>query len=104
MYATERVIIERCFGMLKRRFPMLGYTMRVKLERVALFIIAGFVLHNVAKFLKDPDFVENLEESVNSNSSEQAETNLPATTIRARGQTKRKLITQQIYSGVYNVI
>ncbi|CAH2009012.1 unnamed protein product [Acanthoscelides obtectus] len=30
----ERVIIERCFGQLKRRFPILRYVCRVKLENV----------------------------------------------------------------------
>lgn len=54
----ERVTIERCFGQLKRRFPILLYTCRVKLENVPKVITACVVLHNVAKALNDPDFEE----------------------------------------------
>ncbi|CAH1974140.1 unnamed protein product [Acanthoscelides obtectus] len=52
----ERVIIERCFGQLKRRFNILQYICRVKLENVPKIIIACIVLHNIAKSLGDPDF------------------------------------------------
>ncbi|CAH1969283.1 unnamed protein product [Acanthoscelides obtectus] len=51
----ERVIIERCFGQLKRRFHILQYVCRVKLENVPKIIIACIVLHNVAKSLGDSD-------------------------------------------------
>jgi hypothetical protein len=52
----ERVTIERCFGQLKRRFPILLYVCRVKLENVPKIIVACVILHNIAKFLGDPDF------------------------------------------------
>ncbi|CAH2012327.1 unnamed protein product [Acanthoscelides obtectus] len=52
----KRVIIECCFGQLKRRFPILQYVCRVKLENVPKIIIACIVLHNVAKILGDADF------------------------------------------------
>lgn len=50
----ERVIIERCFGQLKRRFPVLNHV-RTKLYKVPAVIISCAVLHNIAKYLKDPD-------------------------------------------------
>ncbi|CAH1977647.1 unnamed protein product [Acanthoscelides obtectus] len=50
----ERVIIERCFGQLKRLFSILQYICRVKLKNI--IIIACIILHNVAKSLGDPDF------------------------------------------------
>ena len=50
----ERVIIERCFGQLKRRFPILQYV-RVKLEKIPSLIISCAVLHNIAKYLQDPE-------------------------------------------------
>ncbi|CAH1993542.1 unnamed protein product [Acanthoscelides obtectus] len=37
----ETVIIERCFGQLKRRFPILQYVCRAKLENVPKIITAG---------------------------------------------------------------
>jgi hypothetical protein len=59
IYAKERVVIERCFGQVKRRFPCLGYKLRVATDRVSGMIVACFVLHNTAKYLNDDDdFVE----------------------------------------------
>lgn len=52
----ERVTIERCFGQLKRRFPILQYVCRVKLQKVPKVIVTCIVLHNVAKTLGDPDW------------------------------------------------
>lgn len=54
IHARERVIIERCFGQLKRRFPMLNYTIRLKTDRICRYSMCGFILHNCAKFLNDP--------------------------------------------------
>ena len=55
IHARERVIIERCFGQLKKRFPMLNYTIRLKTDRVCRYIMSGFILHNCAKILNDQD-------------------------------------------------
>ncbi|CAH1976560.1 unnamed protein product [Acanthoscelides obtectus] len=52
----ERVIIERCFGQLKCRFPILQYVCRAKWENVPKISIACIVLHNAVKSLGDPDF------------------------------------------------
>lgn len=54
IHAKERCVIERCFGQLKRRFPMLHYTFRLKTENIPKHIVSAFVLHNVAKHLQDP--------------------------------------------------
>lgn len=61
VHKRERSKIERCFGLLKRRFPMLQYMVRIKLDRVCRFILSAFVLHNVAKHVQDPDFDEEME-------------------------------------------
>lgn len=53
IFCRERVIIERCFGQLQSRFPVLQYKIRTKLEKVPSTIICCVVLHNIAKFLKD---------------------------------------------------
>jgi hypothetical protein len=34
LFKRERVIIERCFGQLKRRFPILQYACRVLSQRI----------------------------------------------------------------------
>lgn len=50
----ERVIIERCFGQLKQRFPILQHTVRLSFNRIPKLIVCCFVLHNIAKYLQDP--------------------------------------------------
>ena len=51
----ERIITERCFGQLKRRFPILQSRVRVHLNLVPSVIVACCIMHNVAKYLQDPD-------------------------------------------------
>ncbi|CAH1954811.1 unnamed protein product [Acanthoscelides obtectus] len=52
----ERVIVECCFGQLKRLFPILQYVCRVKLENVTKIIIACIVLHNAGNSFGDLGF------------------------------------------------
>jgi hypothetical protein len=54
IHARERVIVERVFGQIKRRFPIVGNCVRVSLRRVPKVIVTCAVLHNVAKHLNDP--------------------------------------------------
>lgn len=57
--------IERCFGVLKRRFPILSIGMRVSLETTQSIIVATAVLHNIAILEREeeppmhPDIVQN---------------------------------------------
>ena len=48
----ERLIIERCFGQLKKRFPILQGRVTVHLNIVPSVIVACCIMHNVAQ---DPD-------------------------------------------------
>jgi hypothetical protein len=63
-HKKERVIIERCFGQLKKRIPILQGRVRLQLRKVPGVIVACCVLHNIAKYLQDPDdfpdYVETL--------------------------------------------
>ena len=45
-----RNTVERCFGVLKRRFPVLAMGIRVKITTVQSIIVATAVLHNIALF------------------------------------------------------
>ncbi|CAH1964379.1 unnamed protein product, partial [Acanthoscelides obtectus] len=72
----ERVIIDRCFSQLKRRFPILQYVCRVKLENVPKIIIACIVLHNVAKSLGDPD-IELVEQDPDEDEGNHENDELP---------------------------
>lgn len=53
LHCRARVVIENAFGQVKRRFPIMKYMIRVKLTRIPSYIIACFILHNIAKFLND---------------------------------------------------
>lgn len=46
---------KKWFEQLKRRFPVLNYTVALKINRyIDKFIMCGFILHNYEKFLNDP--------------------------------------------------
>lgn len=95
IYAKERVIIERCFGQLKRRFPALHYKLRVHLSRVPEMIISCCVLHNVSKHLNDAeDFPELPEDEKLELGSERAETEA---TVRRKGQMLRDQIANILF-------
>ncbi|XP_055842577.1 putative nuclease HARBI1 [Episyrphus balteatus] len=70
----SRGVIEKAFGILKRRFPILAYGARLKLSTVLTIIIATCTLHNILRqnnILEDPpeslDFNnEDLERVINA--------------------------------------
>ena len=55
LLSSNRVVIEQSFGQMKRRFPILKYGIRLKIDNIPKCIMTCFVLHNVSKFLNDPD-------------------------------------------------
>jgi hypothetical protein len=54
--------IERCFGVLKRRFAVLALGIRLSIEKVELLVIASAILHNIACMLNDTEAPETNEE------------------------------------------
>lgn len=96
VHAQERVIIERVFGQLKRRFPILGGTVRLKLERVPKLIIACAVLHNVAKHLNDGWDYEELPGCDEENEYVEEFLDRNALRIRRLGQQKRDQIANRL--------
>lgn len=52
-HIKSRNAIERCFGLLKRRFPCLHSGMSLKTETVLQIIVACMVLHNLGIMLRD---------------------------------------------------
>nr|CAI5856471.1 unnamed protein product [Callosobruchus analis] len=47
--------IERVFGIWKRRFPVVAYGIRLKIETVLVIIVATTVLHNMARDMHEPN-------------------------------------------------
>ncbi|CAH1976097.1 unnamed protein product [Acanthoscelides obtectus] len=66
--SRERVIIERRFGQVKQRFPILQTKVRIKTEKVSSFILNCFILHNVAKHLNEENF--EILQDLNNNGDE----------------------------------
>ncbi|KAJ8020987.1 hypothetical protein HOLleu_40735 [Holothuria leucospilota] len=92
-HKKERLIIERCFGQLKRRFPMLQGRVRIQLRKVPSLIVACCIMHNVAKCLQDPnDFPEYNELYVDNNDAVHEDDR-----IRQRGQERRRQIANIIH-------
>lgn len=93
-HSSDRVIIERCFGQLKKRFPILGNCVRVALNNVPQVIISCAVLHNIAKHLNDDFDYEDLGVEANDGDGNQlvVRHENPATT--RRGRQKREQMMQ----------
>lgn len=50
-----RNTIERCFGVWKRKFPVLAYGMRIKIDTILQVIVATAVLYNLAKQMNEAE-------------------------------------------------
>lgn len=50
-----RNAVERVFGIWKRRFPVVAYGLRLKLETIMAIIVATTVLHNLARDMNEPE-------------------------------------------------
>lgn len=56
------MLIEKCFGLLKRRFPALRHGLRLKRpEDIVIMITAALVLHNMLIEWKDSEIDEESE-------------------------------------------
>ncbi|KAF0735571.1 putative nuclease HARBI1 [Aphis craccivora] len=48
-HIRTRNTVERCFGVIKRRFPILAYGIRMKkIDTIMAIITSTFILHNIA--------------------------------------------------------
>ena len=62
-HRRTRCAIERCFGLLKRRFPCLQLGLRTALANTLVIIVATAVLHNFGLKHREQDFDEDFRES-----------------------------------------
>ena len=58
-HKKTRSSVERSFGLLKRRFPIIQGVMRTDPERACQYFGAGAILHNIAVNLRDPHFEQD---------------------------------------------
>ena len=57
-----RCVIERCFGLLKRRFPCLHLGLRTALANTLVITVTTAVLHNFTLMCQEQDFDEDIED------------------------------------------
>lgn len=89
-HRRTRCIIERCFGILKRRFPCLHSGMRTFLRNTLVIIVAVAVLHNFALSQREPNFDDDMAD----------DDDVPCDVINAAnasGTAKRQLIISQYF-------
>ena len=65
-HEKTRNFIERDFGVWKRRFPILKYGLKVKLENCPDIIVAGAELHNITIQLDEEIFLPDVAEDARS--------------------------------------
>ena len=65
VHSKTRVKIENLFGVLKRRFPCLSQSIRLKKDTTLAVIVACCVLHNICRErnIQNDDFMENMEQN-----------------------------------------
>ena len=89
-HRRTRCVIERCFGLLKRRFPCLHLGLRTALANALVIIVATAVLHNFALINREKDFDEDIEDE-----------NVPFDIVAAAdasGNAKRQLIISRYFA------
>nr|XP_029710214.1 putative nuclease HARBI1 [Aedes albopictus] len=96
IHSRERVVIERVFGRVKRRFPIFKSKIRIRTDRIPTIILACFILHNVAKYLGEEEFEDDSADlrlhvaPANENRND---------TIKMRGDSRRDLISEFLFDG-----
>ena len=60
-HRRTRCVIDRCFRLLKRRFPCLHLGLRIASANTLVLIVATAVLHNVALMHREQDFDKDIE-------------------------------------------
>lgn len=61
-----RNVAERSYGVIKRRFPVLAYGMRVRISTAQRIIVACAVLHNIAIDAREPMPIDENDERLNN--------------------------------------
>ena len=89
-HRRTRCVIDRCFRLLKRRFPCLHLGLRIASANTLVIIVATAVLHNFALMHREQDFDKDIE-------NEDVPFDVIAT-ADASGNAKRQLIIPQYFA------
>lgn len=91
-HITTRSAVERSFAHWKRRFPILHYGLRMKLENVPHTIVAAAVIHNIAINNNEIEFVNDDIFEDNDNAEHDYEGN------DARGNVFRRRLIERVFN------
>lgn len=94
LHTNNRVTIEQSFGQLKRRFPILRYGVRLNMDKVCECILSCFILHNIAKILKEEDFDGEPEDVYPYEEPPLQD----GGTLRAQGKTRRDSLADVVFN------
>lgn len=84
-HIRTRNIVERVFGVWKRRFPVLSLGMRLKIQTVQDIIVATAVLHNIARNQNEeepPVYVDVPDKEIGNNNGDQLEVEVADNSVR----------------------
>ncbi|KAK5644374.1 hypothetical protein RI129_005674 [Pyrocoelia pectoralis] len=104
-HIRTRNSIERCFGVLKRRFPVLAYGCRLKTETILTVIVATAVLHNIAIQMREGN-PPPLPEEVDGHIFDEllADGQVPNIDYNIRGNGHGNAIRQQIILNYFSTL
>ena len=89
-HESTRCVIERCFGLLKRRFPCLLLGLRTALANTLVINVATTVLHNFPLMYREQNFDKDIEDD-----------DVPFDIVAAaerNGNAKRQLIISRLFA------
>jgi hypothetical protein len=92
-----RNVVERQYGVWKRRFPILSLGMRVKLLTMMEIIVATAVLHNIAVEMNDY-FPEEWLENIDYDDDNENVRNEVPNNILIRGRNVRRLLIDEHFN------
>ncbi|XP_054706478.1 putative nuclease HARBI1 [Uloborus diversus] len=95
---AARNVVERQYGVWKKRFPCLTTALRCDLENAQTIIVATAVLHNIALFEQDYYENEDSSEDEDEDESEDDDSNSTVYPPQIGGITKRNRIVASYFS------
>ncbi|KAL5705140.1 hypothetical protein ACHQM5_023482 [Ranunculus cassubicifolius] len=107
-HSSLRNVIERCFGVLKARFPILTLGLPFSFETQGDIVIAACVLHNYIRIVRRDDWLfrkfENMKDVDVENDTEQVEVvaALPSTRLQKIHQREASALRDAITSDLWN--
>ena len=93
-HKSTRVRVEIAFGQLKRRFALMNFGLRLKIERCSGAILTACILHNLSKRFKDQIPDDNFDIEQNEDPEDILLFDESDSDLRAAGENARNEIAE----------